>query len=110
MSTGTNIASDSSRTSIITIALCYLIAVFEGFDLQAAGVAAPRLGPAFRPGTGRIDLPDRGSGRARRVCGPRARFGGGAGASGITENPSAGLYKGGGAESRRGDRGDHVAN
>ncbi|MEO7775685.1 MAG: 3-(3-hydroxy-phenyl)propionate transporter MhpT [Steroidobacteraceae bacterium] len=37
-----------SRTSIITVALCYLIAVFEGFDLQAAGVAAPKLGPAFQ--------------------------------------------------------------
>jgi MFS transporter, AAHS family, 3-hydroxyphenylpropionic acid transporter len=52
MSTGTHTASDGSRTSIITIALCYLIAVFEGFDLQAAGVAAPRLGPAFHMSPG----------------------------------------------------------
>lgn len=36
-----------SRISVITVALCYLIALFEGFDLQAAGVAAPKLGPAF---------------------------------------------------------------
>ena len=35
------------RTSAVTMALCYLIAVFEGFDLQAAGVAAPKLGPAL---------------------------------------------------------------
>jgi AAHS family 3-hydroxyphenylpropionic acid transporter len=36
-----------SRISIITVSLCYLIAVFEGVDLQAAGVAAPKLAPAF---------------------------------------------------------------
>jgi AAHS family 3-hydroxyphenylpropionic acid transporter len=47
MRTSTSSSTDNSRTSIITVALCYLIALFEGFDLQAAGVAAPRLGPAF---------------------------------------------------------------
>ncbi len=31
----------------MTVSLCYLIAVFEGVDLQAAGVAAPKLAPAF---------------------------------------------------------------
>jgi MFS transporter, AAHS family, 3-hydroxyphenylpropionic acid transporter len=36
-----------SRITLITVALCYLIALFEGFDLQAAGVSAPKLGPAF---------------------------------------------------------------
>jgi AAHS family 3-hydroxyphenylpropionic acid transporter len=36
-----------SRVSLITVSLCYLIAVFEGVDLQAAGVAAPKLAPAF---------------------------------------------------------------
>ena len=30
-----------------TVALCALVAAFEGFDLQAAGVAAPRLAPLF---------------------------------------------------------------
>ncbi|GIL41600.1 3-(3-hydroxy-phenyl)propionate transporter MhpT [Roseiterribacter gracilis] len=30
-----------------TIALCFIVAMIEGFDLQAAGVAAPLLGPAF---------------------------------------------------------------
>jgi AAHS family 3-hydroxyphenylpropionic acid transporter len=34
-------------TAAITVALCYLVALCEGFDLQAAGVAAPALGPAF---------------------------------------------------------------
>lgn len=43
---------DNSRTSVVTVALCYLIALFEGFDLQAAGVAAPRLGPAFQMAPG----------------------------------------------------------
>lgn len=35
------------KGSWATLALCYFVAMFEGFDLQAAGVAAPRLGPAF---------------------------------------------------------------
>jgi AAHS family 3-hydroxyphenylpropionic acid transporter len=30
-----------------TIALCFAIAVLEGFDIQAIGVAAPKLGPEF---------------------------------------------------------------
>jgi AAHS family 3-hydroxyphenylpropionic acid transporter len=48
MTTGASTSLENSRTSIITVALCYVIAVFEGFDLQAAGVAAPQLGPAFQ--------------------------------------------------------------
>ncbi len=47
MASATGDASSAPRTSIITVALCYMVAVFEGIDLQAAGVAAPRLGPAF---------------------------------------------------------------
>lgn len=31
----------------ITVALCFLVAVVEGFDIQALGVAAPKLGPEF---------------------------------------------------------------
>lgn len=46
MSASLNVASDR-RTSIVTVALCYVIAALEGIDLQAAGVAAPKLGPAF---------------------------------------------------------------
>lgn len=38
---------NGSRVPVITVALCYLIALFEGFDLQSAGVAAPKLGPVF---------------------------------------------------------------
>jgi AAHS family 3-hydroxyphenylpropionic acid transporter len=37
----------SSQSSKATLLLCFLAAVIEGFDLQAAGVAAPKLGPAF---------------------------------------------------------------
>ena len=40
-------APSVSKTSVLTMALCFMVAVFEGFDLQAAGVAAPKLGPAF---------------------------------------------------------------
>lgn len=31
----------------VTVALCFLVAVVEGFDIQALGVAAPRLAPQF---------------------------------------------------------------
>lgn len=31
----------------VTIALCFLVAVVEGFDIQAIGVAAPKLAPQF---------------------------------------------------------------
>ena len=31
----------------LTIALCFAVAVLEGFDIQAMGVAAPRLAPEF---------------------------------------------------------------
>jgi AAHS family 3-hydroxyphenylpropionic acid transporter len=56
MSISTRAAADlsASRTSNITVALCYCIALFEGFDLQAAGVAAPMLGPAFHMSPGQL--------------------------------------------------------
>jgi AAHS family 3-hydroxyphenylpropionic acid transporter len=31
----------------VTIGLCFLVSVLEGFDIQAMGVAAPRLAPQF---------------------------------------------------------------
>ncbi|MGH8175768.1 MAG: 3-(3-hydroxy-phenyl)propionate transporter MhpT [Steroidobacter sp.] len=31
----------------VTVALCFFVAVLEGFDIQAMGVAAPRLAPEF---------------------------------------------------------------
>jgi AAHS family 3-hydroxyphenylpropionic acid transporter len=42
-------AATTTRTSNVnvTVALCLLCAVLEGFDIQAMGVAAPRLAPEF---------------------------------------------------------------
>jgi len=37
----------SAQTNPIAVAACTLVAVFEGIDLQAAGVAAPKLAPAL---------------------------------------------------------------
>src|SRR6187431_2781565 len=31
----------------MTVVLCFLVAVVEGFDIQAMGVAAPKLAPQF---------------------------------------------------------------
>ncbi len=36
-----------ARRPAITVALCFLVAVIEGFDIQAIGVEAPRLAPEF---------------------------------------------------------------
>jgi AAHS family 3-hydroxyphenylpropionic acid transporter len=41
-------------TSSATILLCCVVAIFEGFDLQSAGVAAPRLGPLFHMTPGQL--------------------------------------------------------
>ena len=34
--------------ALLTVFLCFLVAVLEGFDIQAMGVAAPKLGPALK--------------------------------------------------------------
>lgn len=36
-----------ARSAGVTIALCFLVAVVEGFDIQAIGIAAPKLAPQF---------------------------------------------------------------
>src|SRR5690348_12989207 len=36
-----------SASAVRTVALCFAVAVLEGFDIQAIGVAAPRLAPEF---------------------------------------------------------------
>ncbi|MDG3439256.1 3-(3-hydroxy-phenyl)propionate transporter MhpT [Nitrospirillum amazonense] len=41
-------AGMSAGAQRLTMGLCFLAAAIEGFDLQSAGVAAPRLGPAFQ--------------------------------------------------------------
>lgn len=37
-----------------TVALCFLVAVLEGFDIQALGVAAPKLAPELSLGPGEM--------------------------------------------------------
>ena len=44
----------AGSASAATLLLCFLVAVLEGVDLQAAGVAAPRLGPAFHMTPGQL--------------------------------------------------------
>jgi MFS transporter, AAHS family, 3-hydroxyphenylpropionic acid transporter len=44
-----NDSSSASNTAAATIVCCVLIALCEGFDLQAAGVAAAGIAPEFRP-------------------------------------------------------------
>src|SRR5213075_610685 len=38
-------ANTITRSAAVTVALCFCVAIAEGFDIQAIGVAAPRLGP-----------------------------------------------------------------
>src|SRR5437868_14609258 len=40
-------AAAASPNLAVPVALCFAIAVLEGFDIQAIGVAAPRLAPEF---------------------------------------------------------------
>jgi AAHS family 3-hydroxyphenylpropionic acid transporter len=40
-------AEARSANSMLTVMLCFAVAVLEGFDIQAMGVAAPRLAPEF---------------------------------------------------------------
>lgn len=40
----------AGRTAWLTLALCCAVSVFEGFDLQAAGVVAPRVAGVFALG------------------------------------------------------------
>ena len=44
---GSRPAAPSARGVSITIAICIFVAVFEGFDAQAAGVAGPGLALTF---------------------------------------------------------------
>jgi MFS transporter, AAHS family, 3-hydroxyphenylpropionic acid transporter len=42
-------SSSASNTAAATLICCVLVALCEGFDLQAAGVAAAGIAPEFRP-------------------------------------------------------------
>lgn len=39
--------SASSNKAVLTIGLCFLVALLEGLDLQATGIAAPQMAKAF---------------------------------------------------------------
>jgi len=45
VSNSTPVASERPVSAGITVALCFAVAVLEGFDIQAIGVAGPRLAP-----------------------------------------------------------------
>src|SRR5690606_20232316 len=44
---GQAVREPAGRTAWLTLALCCAVSVFEGYDLQAAGVVAPRVRAAF---------------------------------------------------------------
>lgn len=44
----------ASTPLLLIIGLCFAVAMIEGYDLQAMGVAAPRLAPALHLGPGQI--------------------------------------------------------
>jgi hypothetical protein len=39
-----------------TLIICFFAAILEGLDLQSAGVAATRLGPALHLGSGQLGI------------------------------------------------------
>ncbi len=41
-------AAATANAAAVTVALCFAVAILEGFDIQAMGVAAPKLGPELR--------------------------------------------------------------
>src|SRR5215831_9529010 len=45
--TAESIQVSSSKSGALTIGLCFLVAVLEGFDIQALGVVVPKLRPLF---------------------------------------------------------------
>jgi MFS transporter, AAHS family, 3-hydroxyphenylpropionic acid transporter len=47
MSTSVPEALAPPSNVVLTISLCFLVAVIEGFDIQAMGVAAPRFAPEY---------------------------------------------------------------
>jgi MFS transporter, AAHS family, 3-hydroxyphenylpropionic acid transporter len=44
------------REAYGVVSLCFLVALFEGLDIQSMGVAAPRLAPAFHLDPGQMGL------------------------------------------------------
>ena len=53
---GTKDAAALDREVYGVISICFLVALFEGLDIQSMGVAAPRLAPAFLLNPGQMGL------------------------------------------------------
>jgi len=51
---GRELEQPDRRVALVTVSLCYLIALLEGLDLQAAGIAAPKLAPALHLNPGEL--------------------------------------------------------
>ena len=47
-------AADGGRRVGLTLALCFVAVMCEGFDIQSMGLAAPRMGPALGIGRGQL--------------------------------------------------------
>ena len=52
----TSAPTNATPATRVALWLCFLVATIEGFDLQAAGVAAPLLAPAFKLGPAQMGL------------------------------------------------------
>ena len=50
----TRAALAAPASASVTVALCFFVAVLEGFDIQAMGVAAPRMAPEFGLSPGQL--------------------------------------------------------
>jgi AAHS family 3-hydroxyphenylpropionic acid transporter len=53
---GTKSPAELDREVYGVVSICFLVALFEGLDIQSMGVAAPRLAPAFHLDPGRMGL------------------------------------------------------
>jgi MFS transporter, AAHS family, 3-hydroxyphenylpropionic acid transporter len=51
-----NSAAEFPREVYGVVSICFLVALFEGLDIQSMGVAAPRLAPAFHLDPGQMGL------------------------------------------------------
>ncbi|MEM5295032.1 3-(3-hydroxy-phenyl)propionate transporter MhpT [Burkholderia sp. JPY481] len=56
MSSVANRSSAVGSSTALTLALCFLVAVLEGIDLQSTGVAAPRMAHEFGLSVGQLGL------------------------------------------------------
>src|SRR5580692_3393766 len=53
---GMKSTAEADRQVYGVVSICFLVALFEGLDIQSMGVAAPRLAPAFHLDPGQMGL------------------------------------------------------